>query len=327
MRLVKKIAFALILVCPPFLKPLLLRWLCGAKIGRKVRIGWFSSVMGRRVEIGDYTAVRAFSVILLDGEVKLDPYVRVSNFSLIYGSGSLTVGRHSYIGAQVIINVWEDVRIGSVSGVGPRSMILTHGSFFPYTEGYWMRFAGVTIGDRSWIGSGTFIHPGVRVGDDTFVNSMSVVKGDVPAGAVYEGFPAQRVGDVEKLKRKMTPRRVDLASEGMLRHFAEVALRRERGIEPESPSPFQLRFRSRLRNYLVAYVPSEGPDLTKQDAAGASRVILIVNRPGWTAPAALRKAPVIDLGTMRTSRSRDRIFQALWHFLYDYYGLKLEYQD
>jgi hypothetical protein len=50
---VRKALFAIVLFCPPFLKKLVLRWCCGATIGRGVHIGWFSSVMGRHIEIGE----------------------------------------------------------------------------------------------------------------------------------------------------------------------------------------------------------------------------------------------------------------------------------
>ena len=110
---------------------------------------------------------------------------------LIYGAVDFTVGAHSYIGPQSLINADEDVHIGNRSALGPRCMVFMHGSFFPYTEGYWVKFSRVAIDDNVWCAAGVFIHPGIEIGNDVFVNSRSVLAQDFPSGAVMEGFPAR----------------------------------------------------------------------------------------------------------------------------------------
>lgn len=70
----RTLIFALVFVCPPCLKGPVLRWCWGASIGRRVRIGWFSTVLGRHVELGDYSEVRSFTIMRCDGDVRIGAY-------------------------------------------------------------------------------------------------------------------------------------------------------------------------------------------------------------------------------------------------------------
>jgi acetyltransferase-like isoleucine patch superfamily enzyme len=261
------------------------------------------------------------------GEVRIGDYTIIGSSVQAYGPGRLTIGRHCVIGAGTSINVWEDVAMGDISALGARCMIVTHGTFLPYTEGYWVKFAGVTIGSRVWIASGVFIQPGVKVGNEVFVNAMSVLKKDVPDGSVVEGFPAQVVARVDQLRRKMTPQRIDAAARMMLDHFAGVGLRRERGVDAKIETSGRLGFRYHGQEYLVACIPSEGPLPSADEYGGGKRVIFLVNRPGWAPPADMKDPMLIDLTTMRMRHSGDPIYTALEHFLSGYYSLKLEYSE
>lgn len=319
----KTLLLGLVLISPPCLKRLLLRWFCRAKIGRHASVGWFSAVMGRQVELGEYSVIRPFTLVYLSGQVKLGDYSEISSFNLIYGSSSLIVGDHSYIGPQSLINADEQVRLGQESALGPRSMVFTHGSFLPYTEGYWAKRAVVTIGDRVWCAAGVFIHPGVEIGDDTFVNSRSVLTQSIPAGSVVEGNPAQVVCSMERIKRKMSPRRVDAALSQLLRDFAEIGLRRELGLEAVEESKHRLRFRWRGEAYRIALIPSTGDLPAAGEPDSSVRQILLVNRPGWSPPPG---AVVFDLATMGAPFASGRISRVLRLFLLRYYGIKFRDQ-
>jgi acetyltransferase-like isoleucine patch superfamily enzyme len=119
------VLFALIFVAPPFAKRWLLRWFCDARIGRRVHLGWFCSVVGSSVEIGDYAVVNGLTLIWADGGVKIGAYSEVSAFNLIYGSGRLEMGAHCYIGPMTMLNVTENLTLGDVrrsrSGASPGS--------------------------------------------------------------------------------------------------------------------------------------------------------------------------------------------------------------
>lgn len=310
--------FGLIFISPPFLKKLLLRWFRKAKIERGAHIGWFSAVMGREIELGAYSAIRPFTIIKLNGDVRLGRYSEISSFTLIYGTSSLIIGEGCYIGPQSLINVEEEVRLGDESALGPRSMVFTHGSYLPYTEGYWVKMAGVTLGNRVWCAAGVFLHPGVEIGDDSFVNSRSVVTQSIPPGSIVEGNPAKVIYPMERVKRKMTPRRVDAAIDTLLRDYAEITLRRELGIEHIEETKHELRFQWRRRSYRIALIASTD-GAQDSDTIVADRQIFVVNNSNWSPPG---KAMLLDLATMQTVFAKDPVHTSLRLFMLRYYGIR-----
>ncbi|MFN3982872.1 MAG: acyltransferase, partial [Caldilinea sp.] len=161
---IRMLLFGVIFFLPPVLKPWVLRRFCGAQVGRHVSIGWFASIAARKIELGDYAAVRAATLIRLDGAFRIGRQSEISNFCLIYGASDLEIGDQCYIGPQCLLNCDEPVRMGYYSALGPRSMVFTHGSFLPFTQGYWVKLAGVTIGSHVWCAAGVFLHPGVEIG-------------------------------------------------------------------------------------------------------------------------------------------------------------------
>ncbi|MCS6841405.1 MAG: acyltransferase [Roseiflexus sp.] len=320
--MMRPLFIALILLAPPSFKPWLMRVLLGARIGRNVRIGWFAGISARHIAIGDESDIRALTFISCHGDVIIGRYSIISSFVLAYGAADLIIGDHAYIGPQTFINCDENVRIGNYSALGARCMIYTHGSFFPYTEGYWVKFGPVTIGDYVWCAAGVFIHPGVTIGDHVFVNSRSVVTRDVASGDAVEGFPAQAVTSMDRLKRSMSPRRRDAAARQILDHFVELGLRRELRLDVRQCDG-QVAFRYRGKQYRLLCIPSDGDPPSFEDGH-AYRVVALVTRPDWTPPAGAAVYP-LDLIAYRTPRSNDPIHHALRIFLMRYYGVQIEY--
>ncbi|MCS6881913.1 MAG: acyltransferase [Oscillochloridaceae bacterium] len=313
--------FALLFVLPPALKPWVLRVCCGARIGRNVQIGWFASVMGRHISLGDHCAIRALTLIRCDGDVVIGPYTLVSSFTLVYGARGLRLGAHSYVGPQCLINTEEEVRIGNWSALGARCVVYTHGSFLPYTEGYWVRFGRVTVGDYVWCAAGVFFQPGAEVGDNSFVNSRTVVSGALPPGSVAEGSPARVVSSMERMRRTLNPRQRDAAVTQMLRHFGELILADGMGLAPRE-EPGALRFTHHRRAYRIAIAPAQGP--LPAPSAPSERTIWLVNRPDWRPPA---PDLWLDLDRKQMTGARDHIYVELMLFLKRYYGVQLEYAE
>lgn len=310
--------FGLVFISPPFLKAWLLRTFAGARIHPRAHLGWLSAVSGQSVEMGAYSVIRPLTIIRVEGDVTLGAYAEISSFTLVYGAAGLHLGEGSYIGPQSLLNCEEDIRIGRGSALGARSMVYTHGSFLPYTEGYWVKLAGVSVGDKVWCAAGVFLQPGAEIGDNCFVNSMSVVGGSIPPGSVVEGNPAKVIAPMERLQRKMTPKRVDLALEHMLRDFAEIGLRRELRATAIEAMARRVSFVWRGQRYAIAIVPSEGDALPVSDSAG-TRLIFVVNRPGWTPPAG---ALTLELESLHTPFNTDPVHTALRLFFLRYYGVR-----
>jgi hypothetical protein len=155
---------------------------------------------------------------------------------------------------------------------------------------------------------------------------MSVLKRDVPDGAVVEGMPAQEVAKTAELKRRMTPKRVDSAMRRMLSHFAEVVVRRRWGIAAEV-SDDSVSFSCRMTNYTIHCVPSDGAEEPMGVTGSRVRRIFLVNRSDWSPPSQRGQCLIVDLTTMRVTRSGDAVYQSLLRFLSDYYGLKLSFPE
>jgi acetyltransferase-like isoleucine patch superfamily enzyme len=324
----RDVVFGAVFLAPPFLKRTLLRVCLGAEVAPTARLGWFASVRGRTVRLGAHSHIRALTLVRCEGDVRLGRYAEVSSFTLVYGAGGFALGEHSYVGPQCLINTDDDVRIGDRSALGPRCMVFTHGSFLPFLEGYPVRLAPVSVGDRTWLAAGVFVHPGVRVGDDVLVNSCAVVQGDVPGGSVVEGNPARVVFPIERVKRRMTPARVDEAMRGVLARFAEIVLERALRAEVVAEGRDVLRVRLGGRSYRVMYVPAvRGPASPTWPAEAGTRGIVLCNDPAWRPPVAAKDVAVVDLAAMRIQPSGDPVEAELIDFLRRYYGVKLEHRE
>ncbi len=316
---IRTVLFALLFVLPPALKPWVLRTFCGARIGKKVSIGWFATVMAREIEIGDHAAVRPLTLIRLDGALRLGRQSEISSFTLIYGSSDLVIGDQSYIGPQCLINADEPIRIGTYSALGPRSMVFTHGSFLPFTQGYWVKLAGVTVGDHVWCAAGVFLHPGVEIGDDCFINSRSVVAQSIPAGSIAEGNPAQVNHAMDAVRRKMSPRRVDAALQQVLRDFAKVTLEREMGITRIERSTNCLQFHWRGRDYSIEILTSSSTQRSATANRGGAHEILLVNNDQWHSDLPAHWFDVMQLTCPDTT---EPVHVALRSFMQRYYGMR-----
>ncbi|HMO57688.1 MAG TPA: acyltransferase [Roseiflexaceae bacterium] len=314
--------FVLVFFAPPPIKLWLLRTFCGAQIGRGARIGWFAAVAARHLALGEASEIRSLTIIQCGGDLHIGRYAIVSSFTLVYGAGDLIIGEHAYVGPQSLINCDEPVRLGRYSAVGARTMIYTHGSFLPFTEGFWVRFGGVTIGDYVWCAAGVFIHPGVTIGDEVFINSRSVVTGNIASGTVAEGFPAQPITTMARVRRNMTPRRVDAAISQMLRHFNEAILARQYGISAEQDAAGSLHFTFRGAPYQICCIPAAGiiPPLDP-----ARRLLLLINRSDWQPPAAV--VAQADFISMQSDREHDPVFHELIQFFKRYYGIQFRYRN
>ncbi|AKM79426.1 MAG: O-acetyltransferase [Candidatus Beckwithbacteria bacterium GW2011_GWB1_47_15] len=97
--------------------------------------------------------------------------------NLKLGEGS-DIGAFSYLNAKHGVEIGEEVQIGShVSIYSENTIDNTHGR--------------VVIKKGAKIGSHSVIFPGVTIGEKAVVGAFSLVKKDVPAGAVVAGVTAK----------------------------------------------------------------------------------------------------------------------------------------
>ena len=153
------------------LKTALLRWLAvrgRVRLGRNVHVGPFSLVWApRQLVIGENTYIGRHCTLQANG--------RIGRGVLIANNVGI-IGRidHEYRTPGVLI------RDGSWIGNDPNLAALPENQ--------------VDIGDDVWIGFGSVVLSGVRIGDGAVVAAGSVVTQDVAAFAIVAGVPARPVG-------------------------------------------------------------------------------------------------------------------------------------
>lgn len=114
----------------------------------------------------------------------------------------LTLGRDVYLGDVSFDHgfLWL-ISIGDESVLSSDVRIVAHDGSTKHWTGY-IRLGRVDIGRRVYIGAGSLVLPGVRVGDDAIIGAGSVVTRDVPPRTVVAGNPAVEVATLDDFVAK-----------------------------------------------------------------------------------------------------------------------------
>jgi hypothetical protein len=139
---------------------------------------------------------------------------------------------------------------------------------------------------------------------------------------VAEGSPARPLFPIARLRRRMTPARVDEAMRHVLARFADMVLRRrlEADVVAEGPDVLQVSYAG--RSYRVQYVPASAPPALPSDEHGV--LIVLSNNPACRVRESATRTVLVDLVSGRYSPLRDTVASELVDFLRRYYGVKLE---
>jgi acetyltransferase-like isoleucine patch superfamily enzyme len=113
------------------------------------------------------------------GDIKVGKNTWIGPYTMLEGSGGLTIGDNCSISSGVHIYTHDTVK-WAVSGGKAK-----------YEQG------AVQIGHCCYIGSQTVIAKGVTIGDHSIVGSCSFVNRDIPAYTIAVGSPCRPIGRVE----------------------------------------------------------------------------------------------------------------------------------
>ncbi len=113
------------------------------------------------------------------GNVRVGANTWVGPFTVLDGSGGLTIGDYCSISAGVQIYTHDSVRWALSGGKAECEK------------------APVKIGNNCYIGSGAVVVKGVTIGDHSLIGASSLVNKDIPPYSVIFGTPARIVGRVE----------------------------------------------------------------------------------------------------------------------------------
>jgi acetyltransferase-like isoleucine patch superfamily enzyme len=115
-----------------------------------------------------------------------------------YVYGEVSVGEHTWIGPNTILDGRAGLRIGRFCSISAGVQIYTHDTVkWALSEGQAPHELGaVVIGDCCHIGSHSVVLKGVSVGDHSVVAACSLVTRPVAAYTVVAGTPARPIGRV-----------------------------------------------------------------------------------------------------------------------------------
>jgi len=108
-------------------------------------------------------------------------------------AGGVVIGKNSVVNQCCRLDGRGGIKIGDNVSISANVTILTadHDPNSPEFSG---RTAPVVIEDYVFIGTGAMILKGVRLGAGAIVGAGSIVTRDVPAGEIWAGNPARKIG-------------------------------------------------------------------------------------------------------------------------------------
>lgn len=112
----------------------------------------------------------------------------------------IEIGYDVYINTNCIILDACKVKIGDHVMIGPRVSIFsaTHPIDPIIRTERWYISKPVTIGNYVWIGGNTTINPGITIGDKSIIGSGSVVTHDIPCNVIAAGNPCKIIREITK---------------------------------------------------------------------------------------------------------------------------------
>ncbi len=121
-------------------------------------------------------------------------------------SAGVTIGSRCRILSDVATTEPWLVSIGDRVTISSNVRIVTHdgsGWLVDDERGRRFRYAPVSIGSDVFVGAGSIIMPGVRIGDRCVVGAGSVVTRSIPDGTVAAGNPARALDTYDRFITRM----------------------------------------------------------------------------------------------------------------------------
>ncbi len=134
-------------------------------------------IEGNRVEIGR--------------EAFLDRGAYIGGGSCFSTNAFLKAGDWLHMGMDAHVNTAMGVTLGHAVGLGINTKVFTHGAYIDsFNLGAPTQWAPVNIGSNVWLPN-AWVNPGVSIGDNVVVASMSLINADIPSGSLAGGIPAR----------------------------------------------------------------------------------------------------------------------------------------
>ena len=159
-------------------------WLrfCGVKVGRHTLIPRTSITWPHQVQIGNHC--------VLESDI-------LYKFVGIWSPGpSIIIGNGVFIGKGCEFNIRKKINIGHGAAIASGCKFIDHdhgitGTKLDETPGAELE---IVVGDYVWLGCNVVVLKGVTIGSSAVVGAGAVVTKNIPAGEIWAGIPARKIG-------------------------------------------------------------------------------------------------------------------------------------
>lgn len=144
------------------------------------------------IQIGQGASVGPFAEIIVR---RRSPHTSIE--------GKLVLGEKSVLSTGANIRAaGGEIHVGAGSAIGQHVVVVAANHMLkpgekrihtPWDEARCHVFIGANV----WIGAGSVLLPGCRIGDNVVIGAGSVVRGEVPSGELWAGVPARRIKTIE----------------------------------------------------------------------------------------------------------------------------------
>lgn len=162
-----------------------------------------------RASILMYEAARTMTDVERAAFFGLPQGCRMREGAKIISPENLKIGEYCWIGEGAILDASGHLEIGSHTSIGLSVFVWTHDSHRMNTRGdnrpdqnHMIKRTPTKIGNNCFIGGPSVIMPGVTIGDRCVIAPMSMVRKDLPDGAVFAPY-VELTKDVERIKRHL----------------------------------------------------------------------------------------------------------------------------
>ena len=155
----------------------------GMSIGARTLLDSIHATWPNVVSIGKRCTIERDVSFRFDG-----PYV--SGFHI-------TIGESAFLGAGIEFNIKDEIIVGdhALIASGCKFIDHDHGTSADYRiDSQPGPCAGIEIGKDCWLGVNVVVLRGVRIGNGAVVGAGAVVNRNIPAGEIWAGVPARKIG-------------------------------------------------------------------------------------------------------------------------------------
>ncbi len=162
------------------------------KMGKGVQIG--SKVVIRHhpemVEIGDFSTILSGVHFEVHGPIKIGKYVDIVHYAYIESAAEVIIGDFACIGNGV--KIYAETNTYKTPDQREEKILLSLSCSAP-PELFYLEKCPVIIEDYAYLGTGSIVLPGVRIGRGAIVGAGAVVTKDIPPYMIAVGVPARPI--------------------------------------------------------------------------------------------------------------------------------------